>query len=187
MNIRPLLSARAIAGALPALADAVAGQLDGDEPVRAFILLNGGMWFGCDLLRLLPPRFLAGTLRVSSYGADTESSGKLAWHDPVPDCRGERVLLIDDILDTGLTLQNVTRTFLDAGACSVHAAVAVDKKERRFNDFEADFSLFTVENGFLVGYGMDWNGLYRNLPYIGVAEPDEGTATGRTGMPCEAK
>lgn len=187
MPIRPLFSASAIAEALPALADAVAGQLGGNEPVRAYILLNGGMWFGCDLLRLLPPRFLAGTLRVSSYGAETESSGKLVWHDPVPDCRGERVLLIDDILDTGLTLRNVARTLLDAGARSVHTVVAVDKKERRLDDYEADFSLFTVESGFLVGYGMDWGGLYRNLPYIGVAEPDDGAEAGRTGMPCEAK
>lgn len=187
MNIRPLLSARAIAGALPALAKAVAAQFEGDEPVRAFILLNGGMWFGCDLLRLLPPRFLAGTLRVSSYGAGTASSGKLAWHTPPPDCRGERVLLIDDILDTGLTLRSVSQTLLDQGARSVLTAVAVDKKERRLDGMTADFALFTVESGFLVGYGMDWAGLYRNLPYIGVVEQEDGAAAGRTGMPCEAK
>ncbi len=187
MLIRPILSAAAIDEALPRLANAIAGQFDGDESVRAFILLDGGMWFGCDLLRRLPLRFIAGTIRVSSYGANTESSGTLAWRDPPPDCRGERVLLIDDILDTGLTLQSVAQTLLDAGARSVHTAVAVDKRERRRNGVTADFALCSVESGFVVGYGMDRNGLYRNLPYIGVVEADEGSEKGLTGIPLEAK
>lgn len=185
MTVTPLISAADIAAALPALALDITRRLGGDAPVRALVLLNGGMWFASDLLRLLPAHFLVETVRVSSYGAGTTSSGRLEWHTPPPDCAGERVLVIDDVLDSGVTLQQVVATLQGKGARSVHTAVAVDKRERRRVNFSADFALFTVDGGFLVGYGMDCGGFYRNLPYIGIAETEE--TGGLTGMPFDAK
>lgn len=183
VTVKPLISAEEIAASLPALARQIAHEFQGAESVRTLILLDGGMWFACDLLRLLPSSFRVETVRVSSYGTNTASSGRLVWQSPLPDCAGERVLVLDDVLDTGVTLQQVVQTLKERGARSVHTAVAVDKRERRRVELTADFTLFTVERGFLVGYGMDCGGLLRNLPYIGIAEDE----TGRTGMPLEAK
>lgn len=185
MTVTPLLSATDIAAALPGLARKISLAIGGEHPVRALVLLDGGMWFACDLLRLLPVNFRAETVRVSSYGSATESSGKLLWQTPLPNCAGERVLVIDDVLDSGFTLQQVTSALRARGAQSVYTAVAVDKRERRLVDFTADFALFTVDEGYLVGYGMDCDGLYRNLPYIGIAAAD--ATAGRTGIPREAK
>lgn len=185
MIVTPLIPTAEIAAALPALAGRILDTLGTEEPVRALVVLNGGMWFASDLLRLLPEQFLTETVRVSSYGKGMTSSGKLAWRSPLPDCAGERVLVIDDVLDTGATLRRIVRALREKGARSVYTAVAVDKRERRRVPISADFALFTVDGGFLVGYGMDYGGLYRNLPYIGIAE--EAETTGRTGTPLDAK
>lgn len=103
--------------------------------------------------------------RVSSYGAARETSGRVTWKTPVPYCEGERVL--DDVLDSGITLANVKTESLKLGAAEVVTAVMVDKPEGRRVPFDADYEGLVSPNLFLVGYGMDADEVYRNLPYIG--------------------
>ena len=147
-------------------ADRIVARMGDEHPIIALALLNGALWFAADLLRLLPPNYILETARVSSYGDAQQSSGKLRWLTPPPDCRGKRVLLLDDVLDTGLTLHRVRQTLLEGGAHEVLTAVAVEKDIPREHCPHADFAALHTGDRYLIGYGMDARGKYRNLPDI---------------------
>ncbi len=168
--IRPLITAAEIEAALRRMAGQVLARFGESEPVMVLALLNGATWFAADLLRLLPANYLLETLRVGSYGAGRQSGGLLEWLGPVPDCAGKRILLLDDVLDTGVTLQSVSADLLRRGARELATAVVVDKSACRRVPVEADFVAFTMGNDYLVGYGMDDAGRYRNLPFIARVE-----------------
>lgn len=166
MEIIPLYTAEEIQQAVRRTADDIVSRLGETEPVVVMCLLNGALWFAADLLRCLPVNYELQTIRLSSYEG-TDSSGVLSWHHALPDCRGKRVLVLDDVLDTGLTMKSACEALHSAGASMVVSAVAIDKKGRRRVEFEADFHALSCEDVFLVGYGLDFNGKYRNLPYVG--------------------
>lgn len=169
MKIDTLFTSEQIAGAVRKMAEQLAERFGDDRPVKVLSLLNGALWFTADLLRLLPANFILETARVSSYGAARETSGKVTWKTPAPYCEDMRVLVLDDVLDSGVTLRNVKAELLRLGAAEVVTAVAVDKPEGRRVEFEADYVGLVAPNLYLVGYGMDADGsLYRNLPYVGV-------------------
>ncbi len=155
-----------IAAALRGMAQQVLARFGTGEPVMVLALLNGATWFAADLLRLLPDNYMLETIRVSSYGDELASSGTLRWESPMPDCRGARVLLLDDVLDTGLTLRSVVDELHARGAAEVATAVVVDKGVERSAFREADFTAFHLGKTYLAGYGMDAAGRYRNLPCI---------------------
>ncbi len=166
------ISAEEIAAALREMAAAVLARFGEQEPVTVLALLNGATWFAADLLRLLPPNYLLETVRVGSYGAGCQSSGCVQWQGQLPPCAGARVLVLDDVLDSGLTLHTVVEALRSAGAAEVATAVVVDKAACRRVPFAADFAAFKLGPGYLVGYGMDAAGRCRNLPYIAeVLEP----------------
>lgn len=169
MTICQLYSPRQIQEAVQKTARSIEAAFGGTEPVIALCLLNGAIWFTADLLRCLPPNFELQTLRVSSYEG-TDSTGKLHWHGALPECAGKRVLVIDDVLDTGCTMKEVCEQLLAKGAAKVASVVAVNKIGRRRVEYEADFAALECEDLFLVGYGLDYNGKYRNLPFIGYIE-----------------
>lgn len=174
MKLHPLFSREQIAARVRELGELVAAKLPEDNtPMVAVILMKGAMWFAADLLRHLPPTLRVEPVRVSSYGNARTSSGQLTWHTPCPTCNGCRVLLVDDVLDTGLTLQAVQEELLRKGATQVLTAVAVDKQGARRTAVEADYAAFRIKSGFLVGYGMDCAEAYRNLPYIAELSADE--------------
>jgi len=133
-------------------------------------ILKGSFMFLADLMRSfhrhgIHPRIDFMTL--SSYGSGTESSGNVEIiHDIREDLSGADVLLVDDILDTGRTLSFTKGLFLDRGANSVRSCVLLDKKAHRAVEFEADHTGFPIEGHFVVGYGLDYNNLYRELPHI---------------------
>ncbi len=166
MKLTPLISADEIAAALREMARALQARFGEQEPVLVLALLNGAAWFAADVLRLLPVNYRLETLRVGSYGAGFESSGELQWKSRLPDCAGQRVLVLDDVLDSGITLRAVTGALRAAGAAEVATAVVVDKQGCRRVEMEADYAAFRLGGAYLVGYGMDAAGLYRNLPYI---------------------
>ena len=172
MTLVARISADEIAAALRVLAQQVQARFGCSEPVLVLALLNGAAWFAADLLRLLPVNFRLETLRVGSYGAGCESCGELRWESPLPDCAGARVLVLDDVLDSGITLHAVAAELRRRGVAELATAVVVDKAGRRRVEFEADFCAFHLGEAYLVGYGMDAAGLHRNLPYIAeVVEP----------------
>lgn len=169
MNIKPLYAAEQIQDAVQKVAREVERFFGSEEPVVALCLLNGAIWFAADLLRCLPMNFELQTIRISSYEGK-DSTGKLKWHNALPDCAGKQVLVIDDVLDTGLTMKEVCEALRENGAARVASAVAINKRGRRKVACEADFCALHCEDCFLVGYGLDFNGKYRNLPYIGYIE-----------------
>lgn len=152
------------------------------ELVRAFkgrellvlAVLKGSCVFASDLIRLLPLPLSLEFLSASSYGDGVESSGsvKLRFASDDISLEGREVLLVDDILDTGRTLKAVKDRLESMGAGSVRTCVFLDKVARRAVDLEADFRCFEVEDVFVVGYGLDYAGRYRNLPYIASLRPE---------------
>lgn len=136
---------------------------------RPFVLLglmNGGLYFLRDLLQFLPPETLFETWKLSSYQG-TRSSGKIKGIPRSSALLKDReVLIVDDILDTGHTLFEVKKAVLSQGARSVKSVILLSKKTKRLVSIEADWIGFSIPNRFVIGYGLDLDGRYRNLPGI---------------------
>ncbi len=134
-------------------------------------VLKGAWIFMADLVRAMDMDVFCDFVRVASYGGGTESSGEvrlLYWPDV--DFKGKRVLVVDDIADTGLTSMFLKQKFMEEGAVSVEFCVLLDKPARRKTDFKPDYVGFTIPDHFVVGYGMDCNESYRNLPHVEIYE-----------------
>jgi hypoxanthine phosphoribosyltransferase len=140
-----------------------------DGSLLAVVLLKGALIFAADLLRRLPRSLDIEFLNVSSYHGGLKSTGKVDFLDRhFPDVKGRNVLLLDDILDTGRTLHAVERKLIEEGAAVVHTAVLLAKHQKRSAEVYADYVGFQIGDEFVVGYGLDYRGKYRNLPYVGV-------------------
>jgi hypoxanthine phosphoribosyltransferase len=135
-------------------------------------LLKGGVVFLADLIRAMEVPLRLDFAWVSSYGDGTRSTQDVQLKVfPDEDFGGRTVLVVDDILDTGRTLDRVVRKLREEhGAADVLSCVLLDKKARREVALEADYVGFRVDDFFVVGYGLDYGDRYRNLPYIGVLE-----------------
>lgn len=166
MKTEILFDAAQIEAANARLAQEIRARLGESDPVVVLVLLNGALWFAADLLRHLPDNYMLESIRVTSYNEDLKSSGELTWHSPIPKVLGKRVLILDDVLDTGLTLQNVCHLVREMGGLDVCTAVMVDKVSCRQVDYQADFVGLKAGNEYLIGYGLDAHGQFRNLPYI---------------------
>jgi hypoxanthine phosphoribosyltransferase len=135
-------------------------------------LLDGAIVFTADLIRNLAIPLRLDCLRVSSYGDSTDpETAPRILSSLKSDVSGKHVLIVDDILDTGNTLQSVSNEVLSQKPASVHTCVFLDKPDRRENGFKADWSGFSIPDEFVVGYGLDYAGKYRQLPYVGTLKP----------------
>lgn len=163
-RLKPLLKARAIHQRVKELGQEIVGDHPG-QPLTVLALLDGAFCFVADLVRCIDlPDLRLHFVRASSYGKRTTSRGKVAL-DPLPDLDGQTVLLVDDILDTGRTMQAVK---LGLGNATVRTCVLLDKPTRRVPEGLqcADYIGFTIPDTFVVGYGLDHGGKYRHLPDI---------------------
>lgn len=143
------------------------------EVLLVVVLLKGALVFAADLLRRMPRMLEIECLSVASYHGGTESSGKVDFPDRrLPDVRGRRVLVLDDILDTGRTLRAVVDRLLGEGAVEVKTGVLLSKDRQRVEAIAADYVGFRIADEFVVGYGLDYRGRYRNLPYVGVLKAE---------------
>ncbi len=168
---RILIPRAAIARRVHELAGEIARTYEGGEGdgLTLVTILSGSLIFLADLIRELPLRMKIGLITVSSYrGATTESKGSIILHELKVDVAGRHVLLIDDILDTGGTLRMVRERLAGSGALSIRTCVLLRKPSKAPPDLVADFVGFDIEDVFVVGYGLDYNDLYRNFPDIGV-------------------
>jgi len=130
-------------------------------------VLQGAIPFIADLMRVLPLDLTVDFLRASSYGSSTTSSRAVRLvADLSVDIADRHVLVVDDIVDTGHTLAALKRELQARGPRSVRTCVLLDKTSRRETDVTVDYVGFTIPNVFVVGYGLDYDGLYRNLPYV---------------------
>ena len=159
-----------IKGIVKRLGEQISKDYKGKDPL--FIgLLKGCIPFMTDLLKYVDIECTMEYMKVSSYSG-TESTGIVTVKGDLPDVKGKEVILVDDILDTGRTLANVRQMLYDAGASSVTLCVLLDKPEGRKVDITPAYVGGLVPNEFVVGYGLDYNEHYRNLPYIGVLKEE---------------
>jgi len=164
-----LIPADAIARRVAALADELAARLRGCEAPLLLVLMDGAFVFAADLVRRLHrPDLELRFVRASSYRGGLSTSGSVDL-EPMPDLHGRTVVLVDDILDTGLTLAAARTAALAACARTVHVCVLLDKPARRRSGGlpSADLVGFTIPDRFVVGYGLDHEGHWRQLPYVG--------------------
>ena len=139
------------------------------EPLHLVSVLKGGVFFLTDLARSIPGEVSFDFIAVSSYGQNTRSSGQVRLtRDLDSSIEGKTVIVVEDILDTGMTLQYLLRLFQQRKPKHLRVAVLLDKPSRRITAVSADYVGFTIPNEFVVGYGLDYSERYRNLPYVGV-------------------
>ena len=145
-------------------------QITGAYQGRQLVLLgvlNGAFIFAADLCRAIDLDLEIDFIRVTSYGASTQSSGTIRLlKEPSIDLTGKDVLLIEDIVDTGTTMAWLQDHFRQSPAKTVRICSLIDKKERRSVPVDVDYVGFSLDNGFLVGYGLDCAEKFRNLPAI---------------------
>lgn len=144
----------------------------GEEEFVLMPLLTGAIIFVADLVRHMPRPMRIEVLAVSSYpGKATTNQGTKVLYPTEFQVAGKHVLVIDDILDSGKTLQYVTGLLTQSGAASVKTCVLLRKKIAASRHFSADFTGFDIPDEFVVGYGLDFNHYYRNLPDIAILQP----------------
>lgn len=143
------------------------------EVMVVIVLLKGAFVFAADLLRRIPRMLEIECLNVASYHGGTESSGKVDFLDhKLPEVKARKVLVLDDILDTGRTLRAVVDRLIEEGASEVKTGVLLKKDKELAEEVKADYVGFAIGDEFVVGYGLDYMGRYRNLPYIGTLKKE---------------
>ncbi|HZZ71803.1 MAG TPA: hypoxanthine phosphoribosyltransferase [Pirellulales bacterium] len=145
-----------------------------DRPLTLIGVLTGSVVMIADLMRRLELPLKIGFVQASSYRGQDTQPGSLAIHaDFLPDLHGQDVLVVDDIFDTGRTLSRLVLDIKIFGAASVRSAVLLRKHGRREVGLEPDHVGFEIPNEFVVGYGLDYDNAYRNLPYVAALEASE--------------
>lgn len=165
-----LLSADQIAERIRELGERIAADYVG-KPLVLVIVLKGSFVFAADLARAIPLPLRVDFLGVRSYGAGTESSGVVQiTQDLTRPIEGEDVLVVEDIVDTGLTIAHLLELLRTRMPRSLKVCSLLHKPARMRTPVPIDYLGFTIEDRFVVGYGLDWAEKWRNLPYIGVVE-----------------
>ena len=167
--MQTLISSEDIQRRVRELAQDIRAAHSGD--LHLVCVLKGAFMFLSDLIRALPGRTTIDFMALSSYGKSTRSSGEVrVLKDLDTGIEGRNVVIVEDIVDTGLTLHYLQEILLARGPKSLRTACLLSKPSRRKIDVKVDYIGFTIEDKFVVGYGLDYAEQYRNLPYIGVLE-----------------
>ena len=166
----PMLSAEQIAARVRELGEELTREYSG-KPLVLVCVLKGSFLFAADLARAIDLPLRIDFLGVRSYGVDTETSGVVQiTQDLSRPIENENVLLVEDIVDTGLTIAHLINLLRTRGPTSVRVCSLLHKPARARVAVKIDYLGFTIEDRFVVGYGLDFAERYRNLPYIGVVE-----------------
>jgi len=167
---RILISEAELRARIAELGQAIARDYAGESPIVVGVL-QGAFLFMADLIRAIAIDLTTDFIGVSSYSSAAKSSGQVRLlSDLSMPIEGRQVLIVEDIVDTGLTLAYLKRNLEARHPKRLRTCVLVDKIERRQVEIDLDYVGFTIPNVFVVGYGFDYGGLYRNLPYIAELE-----------------
>jgi len=167
-TLKPFISARRLQARVRALGRAIRADYDGRDLVLVGIL-KGSFIFMADLARAIQLPLTCDFMRVSSYGSGTVSSGRIQMEfDLSHPIRGKDVLLVEDIVDTGWTLDHVLRELRRKKPSSLRLAALLHKPDRTRVTVPIDYLGFKIPDRFIVGYGLDFDGRYRNLPHVAV-------------------
>jgi hypoxanthine phosphoribosyltransferase len=166
-----LISASDIQQRIAALAAEIERDYPRDEGIHLVAILKGGFMFMADLVRAMSDRVTMDFMAVSSYGKGTTSSGQVrVLKDLDSNIEGRHVILVEDIVDTGLTLHYLQDLIKARAPKSLKTACLLSKPSRRKVDVQVEYIGFTIEDHFVIGYGLDYAERYRNLPHIAVLE-----------------
>jgi hypoxanthine phosphoribosyltransferase len=167
-----LFTPEQIAARVGELGAEIARDYAGREP-HLVTIVKGSIPFIADLMRAMDVPLSLDLIGVASYGAGTTSSGEVRLTKDLDDSiEGRHVLVVEDIIDTGLTLAYVLRNLRQRAPASVRVVTFLDKPSGRGTTINADYVGFTIPDAFVIGYGLDWNQRYRNLPYVGILKRD---------------
>lgn len=172
-KIRVMLSEEELEQRICELGAQISADYEG-ESVMMVCILKGAAMFACELAKRITVPVIMDFMATSSYGSGTVSSGEVKIKkdlDLSPE--GKNILIVEDIIDSGNTLNFLSHLFEERNAKSVKMVTMLDKPDRREVDVAVDYTGFTIPDEFVVGYGLDYDQRYRNLPYIGVIEPAE--------------
>lgn len=171
-HVRVLLTEEEVDRRIQEIGDQISRDYEGKQ-VHLICVLKGGAFFMCELAKRITVPVSLDFMSVSSYGSSTKSSGVVRivkdLDEPLKD---KDVLVVEDIVDSGRTLSYLLDMLKDRGPRSVKLCTLLDKPERRVVDVHVDYTCFQIPDEFVVGYGLDYDQKYRNLPYIGVVEFD---------------
>jgi hypoxanthine phosphoribosyltransferase len=171
--MRVLLSKEELHDGVNRMADEIM-SLYRDRQLTIVGVLTGSVVLMADLIRVLDLPMRVGVLQASSYRGATTTRGELAINSELMlDISGRDVLLVDDIFDTGHTLVQVLEKMRDFGPTSIRSAVLLRKHGRQEVDYQPDFVAFEIPDEFVVGYGLDFEDMYRNLPYLAALEAED--------------
>jgi hypoxanthine phosphoribosyltransferase len=166
-----LLSQADIQQRIQTLAAEIEGDYPPSEEIHLVAVLKGGFMFMADLVRAMSERVTMDFMAVSSYGKGTSSSGQVrVLKDLDSNLEGRHVIVVEDIVDTGLTLHYLQDLLKARAPKSMKTACLLSKPSRRKVDVQVDYIGFTIEDHFVVGYGLDYAEKYRNLPHIAILE-----------------
>ena len=172
-NIAVLISEEQIRERIKELGVQITREYAGLNPLLIGVL-KGACFFLSDLLRVIDTRVAIEFMAISSYGSSTRTSGEVRiLKDLDVPIEGRHILVVEDIVDTGLTLSYLLANLESRGAASVKLAALLDKFERREKEVKIDYLGFKIPDEFVVGYGLDFAERYRNLPFIGVLKNPE--------------
>lgn len=143
-----------------------------EKDLVVIVLLKGAAWFATDLTRSIDLPMRVDFMVASSYGNGTATSGNVTVRLAImEDIRGKDVIVVDDIIDSGVTFAAICNMLRNHKPASLKTCALCDKADRRVNGLDADYVGFKIPDEFVVGFGLDYAGSYRNLPYIGVLKP----------------
>lgn len=169
-KIRVLLSEEEVDAKIKQIGEQISRDYAGKE-VHLVCVLKGGSFFMCELAKRITVPVSLDFMSVSSYGSETKSSGVVKIVKDLDEpLKGKNVIVVEDIVDSGRTLSYLLEMLKDRGPEQVRLCTLLDKPERRVVDVKVDYTGFQIPDEFVVGYGLDYDQKYRNLPYIGVVE-----------------
>jgi hypoxanthine phosphoribosyltransferase len=186
-HVRILIPRATIHRRIRDLADEIRSDFP-NEPLHLVGVLKGAVFFLADLARQISGEVSFDFIAVSSYGKGTHSSGQVRLtRDLDSSIDGRTVIIVEDILDTGMTLEYLLRIFQQRKPKNLKVAVLLDKPDRRVTKVHADYTGFQIPNEFVVGYGLDYAERYRNLLDVGILLLPEAVADEKSGAPISAK
>lgn len=169
-KIRVLLPEEQVDKRIQEIGEAISEEFAG-ESVHLICILKGASFFACELAKRITIPVSIDFMSVSSYGGSTKSSGVVKIIKDLDEpLEGKNVVIVEDIVDSGRTLSYLTEMMKDRHPKTLRICTLLDKPERRVKDVKVNYTGFNIPDEFVVGYGLDYDQRYRNLPYIGVVE-----------------
>ena len=160
------------------ICDRIAAEINRDyanseKKLVLICILKGSLMFASELMKRITLPIELDFMKVSSYGSGTSSTGVINIHLDInrKDVADVDFIIVEDIIDSGRTLSHLIKYFIEKGAGSVRTVTLLDKPSRRTVDFVPDYCGMTIPDKFVVGFGLDYNEKYRNLPYVGILDP----------------